>query len=77
MDYSNAFEAYHSAVLVTEGDIGWKAIALQYQGVPMLGGRRLELGDRIRFTAPAIKNSGCCEPYLKDIVDAVFLDARD
>lgn len=77
-DYANAFEVYHSVVLVTEGPdaVGWKRISLQYQGVPMLNGQRLELGQRIRFTVPPSKTNECCGPYLKEIADAVLLGPR-
>lgn len=76
IDFPGFTARYHSVVLVSEDPaMGWKAIRLQYQGLPMLDGKRLELGQRLRFTLPAV-TEGCCAPYLKDIADAEFLDGK-
>ena len=78
IDWSNAFVSYHSVdLLVDEPDwIGWKRVHIQFQGAPMLGGQRLELGQRVRFTLPPSKSDDCCAPYLSDIKDAVLLEAK-
>jgi hypothetical protein len=76
VDFPSLFVSYHSVVLVTEGSVGWKSISIQFQGLPMLGGKRLELGQRLRFTLPATKEGDCCKPYLADITDAEFLPPK-
>jgi hypothetical protein len=72
------FISYHSvALLVKEPEaIGWKRVKIQFQGIPLLAGRRLELGQRIRFTLPAHDPDGCCAPYLSDIHDAEFVEKQ-
>ena len=79
IDWSNAFVSYHSVDLLVEEPhwIGWKRVHLQFQGIPMLNGQRLELGQRLRFTLPPHKvDESCCAPYLSDIKDAVFLEKK-
>ena len=75
IDFPNNFVSYHSVILVTEGDVGWHSISLRYQGLPLLNGTRLELGQRVRFTLPASTHV-CCAPYLGDIKDAVLLPPK-
>ena len=78
IDWSDNFVSYHSvALLVDKPDsIGWKRVHLQFQGLPMLSGQHLELGQRIRFTLPAHDPDDCCGPYLSDITDAVFVEKK-
>lgn len=73
IDFPDFTVRYHSVVLVSEDDAaGWKSIRLQYQGLPVVDGKRLELGQRLRFTLPAT-TEGCCAPYLKDIEGVEFI----
>ena len=76
IDFPSQFVGYHSVVLITEGEVGWKSVSIQFQGLPMLNGQRLELGQRLRFTLPATREGSCCGPYLSDLTDAVFLPPR-
>ncbi len=76
IDFPDVTVRYHSIVLVSEDDVvGWKSVRLQYQGLPMVDGKRLELGQRLRFTLPAA-TEGCCAPYLKDIEGVEFLGGK-
>lgn len=79
IDFPNDFARYHSIdLLIDEPDwIGWKRVHVQFQGVPMVNGRHLELGQRLRFTLPVVDENGCCAPYLKDLADIEFLDDKD
>jgi len=78
IDWSDKFVSYHSVALLVDepNSIGWKRVHLQFQGLPMLNGQHLELGQRIRFTLPAHKPDDCCGPYLSDITDSVFVEKK-
>jgi len=76
IDFSEKFVKYHSVVFSTEGAIGWHRVFVQYQGLPIVGDKRLELGQRVQFTLPAHVNGSCCQPYLSEITDMVFLGPR-
>lgn len=76
IDFPDFTVRYHSVVLLSEDDaVGWKSIRLQYQGLPVVDGKRLELGQRLRFTLPAA-TEGCCAPYLKDIEGVELLGEK-
>lgn len=78
IDWSDSFAKYHSVILRVIGpeSVGWKRVGIQFQGLPMLNGQRLELGRKFRFTLPAHDADDCCGPYLSDIKDAVFVDDK-
>lgn len=75
IDYSNAFEEYHTVYLWLEEapeTMGWGLVGLQYQGLPLIDGRRLELGQRLRLTVVPSADQ-CCGPYLKEATKVEFL----
>lgn len=76
IDFERDFIAYDSIVLtVSKPDRhALTRLFIQYQGAPIVNGRRIELGDTLQFTVPASASSGCCEPYLNDINDIQFVD---
>jgi hypothetical protein len=78
IDWSNDFVSYHSVDLLIDEPswIGWKRVRIQFLGAPMLNGQHLELGQRLSFTLPPTKPDDCCAPYLSEIKDAVFLEAK-
>lgn len=77
IDFSNAFIEYHTVYLSVEApaNIGWKSIGLQYQGLPVIDGRRLELGQRLQLTVVPSKDQ-CCGPYLNEATNVELLPPR-
>lgn len=79
IDFDAGFVSYHSIELVVSHPdrFAWTRLMIQYQGTPIVNGRRIELGDTLRFTAPVTVEKGCCEPYLSDLKDIQFLDRQE
>jgi hypothetical protein len=79
IDFDHAFVAYNSIVLTVSkpNRYAWTRLFIQYHGIPTVNGRRIELGDILRFTAPAtFEYEFCCGPYLVDIDDIEFLESK-
>jgi hypothetical protein len=76
IDLEQHFLAYDSIVVtVSKPDRhAWTRLFIQYQGVPSVNGRRIELGDVLRFTVPASTENGCCEPYLEQLTGIEFVE---
>lgn len=75
IDFPNAFIEYHTVYLWLEEapeSMGYGVVGLQYQGLPLIDGRRLELGQRLRLTVVPSKDQ-CCGPYLKEATKVEFL----
>jgi hypothetical protein len=78
IDFSDAFIEYHTVYLWVEKapeSMGWGLVGLQYQGLPMIDGRRLEFGQRLRLTVVPSKDQ-CCGPYLNEATNVEFLPAQ-
>jgi len=67
---------FHSIQFVTESATGSRRVLVKFQGLPLYEGKHLELGQRVQFTLPAQQKNIIGGPYLKDIKDLVFLDAK-
>ncbi len=79
IDFDHDFIVYDSIVLVVSKPSRYAStqLSVQYQGMPTVNGRRIELGDVLRFTVPVIPEIGCCEPYLDDIGEIEFIGPDD
>jgi len=71
IDFDNAFVSYDSVVVevIAPVDAAGKRLYLQYQGEPNARGLVIQPGQELAFTLPVVPSSGCCEPYLDDLVD--------
>ena len=69
VDHERGFSQYHTMRLVIEQPepVAWTMLRVQYQGLPIVAGHRIELGDRLRFVAPPRASNGCCGPYLEEL----------
>ena len=69
VDHEQGFSQYHTMRLVVEQPepVAWTMLRVQYQRLPIVEGRRIELGDRLRFIAPPPASNGCCGPYLEEL----------
>lgn len=46
VDFPDVTSGYHSVVLASEDSVvGWRSIRLHYHGLPVVDGKRLELGQ--------------------------------
>ena len=75
MDFENHFVEYDTIefVIGAPDKFAWAKLRVQYQGLPIVNGRRIELGDEMRFIVPGTPSDGCCGPYLSDLKDIVLV----
>lgn len=75
VEFSNAFIEYHTIFLSVEApaSVGWNSIGLQYQGLPLIDGRRVEWGQRLTVVP---SKDQCCGPYLTEATNVGFLPPR-
>jgi hypothetical protein len=72
IDFDHAFVSYDGVVVILQEPerAAGKRVSLQFQGEPLSqAGVLLKPGATISFTLQVVPESGCCEPYLKDLID--------
>ena len=79
IDFEQDFVAYDSIVFTVAkpNRHAWTRLFVQYQGLPTVNGRRIELGDVLTFTVQLSGDSECCEPYLEDLDDIQFVESEE